>query len=519
MENRIYIFDTTLRDGEQSPGCSMNIEEKLRLARQLQLLCVDVIEAGFPIASVGDFEAVKLIAEKIKTCTVAALARTLKPDIDRAWEAIQRAVKPRIHLFLATSDLHLKYKLKKSREQVLQDAVWAVKYAKSFCEEVEFSCEDASRTDIDYLCTVVEATINAGASIINLPDTVGYAIPDEYGAMFRIVRERVPNISKAILSSHCHNDLGLAVANSIAAIQNGVRQVECTLNGIGERAGNASLEEIAMAIKTRHEKLGLKTNIDTEEIYKSSKLLSSLTGMMVQRNKAIVGANAFAHEAGIHQDGVLKSPITYEIMTPSSVGIKHTMLVLGKHSGRHALKQRYTELGYKLSDEELQRAYKLFCEIADQKKEVFDEDLEAILETSSETEEVYHLVNIQIVSGTNLRPTATIELRQGDQTIVDSATGDGPVDASYKAIERITSVVGKLTEYSIKSVSLGHDAVGEVFVRVEFDGVQYNGRAASTDILAGSARAYLEALNRALASKKRKEGLQNKILSKESDNV
>jgi 2-isopropylmalate synthase len=508
MENRIYIFDTTLRDGEQSPGCSMNIEEKLRLARQLQLLCVDVIEAGFPIASVGDFEAVKLIAETLKTCTVAALARTVQLDIDRAWEAIQGAVKPRIHTFIATSDLHLKYKLKKSREQVLQDAVRGVTYAKSLCEEVEFSCEDASRTDIDYLCTVVEATIDAGASIINLPDTVGYSIPDEYGAMFRMVRERVPNIDKAILSSHCHNDLGLAVANSLAAIQNGVRQVECTLNGIGERAGNASLEEIAMAIKTRHEKLGFKTNINTEEIYKSSKLLSGLTGMVVQRNKAIVGANAFAHEAGIHQDGMLKSPITYEIMTPQSVGIKHTMLVLGKHSGRHALKQRYTELGYTLSDDELQRAYKLFCEIADQKKEVFDEDLEAILETSSDTEEVYHLTNIQIVSGTNLRPTATIELRQGDQTIVDSSTGDGPVDASYKTIERITGVNGKLTEYSIKSVSLGHDAVGEVFVRVEFDGVLYNGRAASTDILAGSVRAYLEALNRSLASKKRKEEQQ-----------
>ncbi|RPI06498.1 MAG: 2-isopropylmalate synthase [Ignavibacteriae bacterium] len=520
MENRIFIFDTTLRDGEQSPGCSMNIEEKLRLARQLQLLSVDVIEAGFPIASVGDFEAVKLVAEKIKSCTVAALARTVKLDIDRAWEAIQGAEKPRIHTFIATSDLHLKYKLKKSREQVLQDAVWAVQYAKSLCEEVEFSCEDASRTNIDYLCAVVEATINAGATIINLPDTVGYAIPDEYGAMFRMVRERVPNIDKAILSSHCHNDLGLAVANSIAAVQNGVRQVECTLNGIGERAGNASLEEIAMAIKTRHEKLGLRTNIDTEEIYKSSKLLSSLTGMMVQRNKAIVGANAFAHEAGIHQDGVLKSPITYEIMTPQSVGIKHTMLVLGKHSGRHALKQRYTELGYTLSDEELQRAYKLFCEIADQKKELFDEDLEAILETSSDAaEEVYQLTNIQIVTGTNLRPTATIELKYGDQMIVDSATGDGPVDAAYKAIERITGVIGKLTEYSIKSVSLGHDAIGEVFVRVDFDGLLYNGRAASTDILAGSARAYLEALNRAMASKKRKEEQQKLTLSKDGVTV
>ena len=512
MEDRVLIFDTTLRDGEQSPGCSMNIDEKLRLARQLQQLSVDVIEAGFPISSVGDFEAVKFIAGKVRNCTVAALARCVKPDIDRAWEAIREAAKPRIHVFIATSDLHLKYKLKKSHEQVLQDAVWAVQYAKSLCEEVEFSCEDASRSDFNYLCEIVESTIKTGATIINLPDTVGYAIPDEYGAMFRMVRERVPNINNATLSCHCHNDLGLAVANSIAAIQNGARQVECTLNGIGERAGNASLEEIVMTIKTRHEKLGLKTNVDTEEIYKSSKLLSSLTGMMVQRNKAIVGINAFAHEAGIHQDGMLKSPLTYEIMTPQSVGIKHSTMVLGKHSGRHALKQRYAELGYQLPDDELERAYDIFCGIADQKKEIFDEDLEAILEAGvSSIEEVYHLVNLQITSGTNLRPTATIELRQNEQTIVDSATGDGPVDAAYKAIERITGIIGKLTEYSIKSVSLGHDAIGEVFARVEFDGVLYNGRAASTDILAGSALAYLEALNRALASKKRKEEQQKNI--------
>lgn len=509
MEERVLVFDTTLRDGEQSPGCSMNMDEKLRLARQLEHLRVDVIEAGFPISSTGDFEGVKMVAQTITSCTVAALARAVKPDIDRAWEAIREAAKPRIHVFIATSDLHLKYKLKKSREQVLHDAVWAVKYAKSLCPEVEFSCEDASRTDLDYLCTIVEAAIDAGAGIINLPDTVGYAIPDEYGAMFRTVIQKVPNIKKAVLSSHCHNDLGLAVANSIAAVQNGVRQIECTINGIGERAGNASLEEIAMAIKTRHEKLGLTTNVNTEEIYKSSKLLSSLTGMMVQRNKAIVGANAFAHEAGIHQDGILKSPITYEIMTPQSVGIKHSTLVLGKHSGRHALKQRYGELGYQLSDEELQRAYGLFCAIADQKKEIFDEDLEAILEAGvSSTEEVYHLVNLQITSGTNLRPTATIELRQGDQTFIDSATGDGPVDAAYKAIERITGAIGKLTEYSVKAVHSGHDAIGEVFVRVDFDGLLYNGRAASTDVIAGSVNAYLEALNRAQASKKRKEGQQ-----------
>jgi len=509
MEDRVYIFDTTLRDGEQAPGCSMNIEEKLRLARQLQHLNVDVIEAGFPIASDGDFEAVKLIAEKVKTCTVTALARAVKQDIDRAWEALHFAEKPRIHTFIATSDLHLKYKLRKTREQVLEDAIWAVKYARSLCDEVEFSCEDATRTDINYLCQVVEAAIDAGATVINLPDTVGYAIPDEYGAMFRTVRERVPNIKKVILSSHCHNDLGLAVANSIAAIQNGARQVECTINGIGERAGNASLEEIVMIIKTRHEKLGVKTNINTEEIYKSSKLLCALTGMMVQRNKAIVGANAFAHEAGIHQDGILKSPITYEIMTPQSVGIKHSTLILGKHSGRHALRKRYEELGYDLSDDELEKAYQEFCKIADQKKEIYDEDLEAIIESGmSSTEGIYQLINLQITSGTNLRPTATVELKRNGETYIDSATGDGPVDATYKAIERITGLVGNLTEYTIKSVHSGHDAIGEVFVRVDFEGISYSGRAASTDILVGSANAYLEALNRALSAKKRKAAQQ-----------
>lgn len=505
MEDRVFIFDTTLRDGEQSPGCSMNLEEKVRMARQLEQLRVDVIEAGFPIASAGDFEAVRFIAKTIEHGTVAALARAVKADIDRAWDAIQYAKNPRIHTFIATSDIHLAHKLKKTRQQVLADAAWAVQYAKSLCEEVEFSCEDASRSDIDFLCDVVSAAINAGATIINLPDTVGYAVPDEYGKMFRIVRERVPNIGKVTLSAHCHNDLGLAVANSLAAVQNGARQIECTINGIGERAGNASLEEVVMAIKTRREKLGIHTNINTEEIYKSSKLLSTLTGMLVQRNKAIVGANAFAHEAGIHQDGLLKSPITYEIMTPQSVGIKHSMLVLGKHSGRHALKQRYIELGYELSADELEKAYQVFCSIADQKKEIFDEDLIAIIEDRvGDVDEFYQLENIQISSGTNLRPTATIELRLGDQRFVDSATGDGPVDAAYKTIERITGIVGKLTEYSIKSVSLGRDAIGEVFVRAEFDGVLFNGRAVSTDVITGSAKAYLEALNRSLVARKRK---------------
>ncbi|MGD0337740.1 MAG: 2-isopropylmalate synthase [Bacteroidota bacterium] len=509
MENRVFIFDTTLRDGEQSPGCSMNFEEKIRMARQLEHLGVDVIEAGFPIASVGDYEAVRYVAKTIESCIIAALCRTLKNDIDRAWDAIQYAKKPRIHTFIAISDIHLYHKLKKTREEVLKDITWAVSYAKSLCNNVEFSCEDASRSDIDFLCQVVSAAVEAGANVVNLPDTVGYALPDEYGAMFKTVQERVPNIDRIVLSSHCHNDLGLAVANSIAAVQNGARQIECTINGIGERAGNASLEEVVMTLKTRKELLKMQANVNTEEIYKSSKLLSSLTGMVVQRNKAIVGANAFAHEAGIHQDGMLKSRMTYEIMTPQSVGIKHSTLILGKHSGRHALKQRYGELGYDLTAEELERVYGVFCTIADQKKEIFDEDLVAILEDRSGTvEELFHLEVIQVSSGTNLRPTATIELRQGRQKFVDSATGDGPVDAAYKAIERITGIIGKLTEYTIKSVSLGHDAIGEVFVRVEFDGVFFNGRAISTDVVTGSVKAYLEALNRALIARKRKSDQQ-----------
>jgi len=506
VSQRVSIFDTTLRDGEQSPGCSMNTDEKVRLAHQLEQLRVDVIEAGFPIASSGDFEAVRAIARAAKSSVVAALARAVKGDIDRAWEAVRETSRPRIHTFIATSDLHLKHKLKKTREQVLQEAVWAVRYARSLCPDVEFSCEDASRSDIGFLCEIVEAAIDAGATTINLPDTVGYSVPFEYGAMFRSVSERVPNIGKAVLSSHCHNDLGLAVANSIAALQNGARQVECTVNGIGERAGNASLEEVVMALKVRGESLQLHTGIVTEEIFRTSRLLSSLTGMLVQRNKAIVGANAFAHEAGIHQDGVLKSPITYEIMTPQTVGIRHSVLVLGKHSGRHALKQRYTELGHQLTEQELEQAYQRFTALADQKKEVFDEDLEALLESGlNPSEERFHLVNIHVASGTNVRPTATVELQHRDESLVDSATGDGPVDAAFKAIERITGIEARLTEYSIKSVSLGHDAIGEVFIRIELDGLLFNGRSASTDIITGSVKAYLEALNRALASKRRKD--------------
>lgn len=506
MDNRIIVFDTTLRDGEQSPGCSMNVEEKVRMARQLERLRVDIIEAGFPIASTGDFEAVRQIASVVEHCGVAGLSRAVSPDIDRTWEAIKAAKKPRIHTFIATSDIHLAHKLKKTRNQVLEDAIQAVRHARSLCQDVEFSCEDASRSDIGFLCEVAAGVIEAGATVLNLPDTVGYAVPAEYGAMFRTILERVPGASKVVLSAHCHNDLGMAVANSLAAVENGVRQIECTVNGIGERAGNAALEEIALAIKVRSERLGAHTGIVTEEIYRTSKLLTSLTGMLVQRNKAIVGANAFAHEAGIHQDGMLKSAITYEIMTPQSVGIKHSTLVLGKHSGRHALKKRYEELGFDLTPDELEQAYHEFCTVADQKKEVFDEELIAILEDGSRnTEQDYHLIGLHVSTGTSVRPTATVELKMGEERLVDSATGDGPIDAVYKAVERITGIIGKLTEYSVNSVSLGHDTVGEAFVRVEFDGVLYNGRAVSTDVITGSAKAYVEALNRALSARKRRE--------------
>ena len=505
-EDKVVIFDTTLRDGEQSPGCSMNLDEKLRMATQLEHLKVDVIEAGFPIASVGDFEAVREVAGVVQNATVAGLCRAVAGDIDRAWDALSRAKHPRIHTFIATSEIHLAHKLRRTHEQVLKDVDIAVRHARSLCPDIEFSCEDASRSDIAFLAEVVSVAVAAGASVINLPDTVGYAVPEEYGRMFREMRARVKGIENVVLSTHCHNDLGLAVANSLAAVQNGARQIECTINGIGERAGNAALEEIVMALKTRGEYLGVQSDVVSEELIRSSRLLSSLTGMMVQRNKAIVGANAFAHEAGIHQDGMLKSAITYEIMTPQSVGIKHSTLVLGKHSGRHALKQRYADLGFTLSADELERAYKEFTAIADQKKEVFDEELVAILDDRPvELDAYFHLENLHVSSGTGVRPTATVELRRGEARMVDSATGDGPVDAAYRAIERVTGIAGTLTEYSVKSVSYGHDTVGEAFVRVEFDGVLFNGRAVSTDVITGSVKAYIEALNRAQASLTRKK--------------
>jgi 2-isopropylmalate synthase len=503
---RIHIFDTTLRDGEQAPGFSMNIEEKLKMAKQLERLNVDVIEAGFPIASDGDFEAVRRIAQEVRTPIIAGLSRANRGDIARCWDAVRDAARPRIHTFIATSDIHLQHKLRRTREEVLAQAVEAVHYAKSLCQDIEFSAEDAGRSDVDYLCQVIEAVIEAGATVVNIPDTVGYCIPTEFGALIRELIARVSNISRATLSVHCHNDLGLAVANSIAAIQSGVRQVECTINGIGERAGNASLEEIVMAMDVREKYLQCSTQIRTEEIFRSSHLLSNLTGMAVQANKAIVGRNAFAHEAGIHQDGVLKEARTYEIMTPQSVGIPENKIVLGKHSGRHALQKRYESLGYTLTKEEIERAYLLFTKLADKKKAVFDDELIVIIDDGlKHVTETYSLKYLQTIGGNEGSGSATVKLARGEEILVDSAVGDGPVDAAYNAIDRITGVPGRLLDYSLQSVTRGKDAVAEAFVHVQFGERNFTGKAASTDVTEASARAYLNAINKALLEKQRHE--------------
>ncbi len=497
MAERVYVFDTTLRDGEQSPGASMDIEEKLLLAKQLEKLRVDVIEAGFPISSEGDFESVRRIAQEIHTVTIAGLSRANKMDIDRCWDAVRHAERPRIHTFIATSDIHLKYKLKKSRDEVLQDAREAVRYAKTLCPDVEFSAEDAARSDLAYLCRVLEAVIEAGATVVNIPDTVGYAIPAEFARKIQHIRDHVPNLGSAVLSVHCHNDLGLAVANSLVAIQGGARQVECTINGIGERAGNASLEEIVMALHTRRDLFGLETNIKTDEIWPASALLTNLTGLMVQANKAVVGRNAFAHEAGIHQDGVIKEASTYEIMQPETVGIKENKLVMGKHSGRHALKLKYKELGFELTQPELEKAYVLFKKVADRKKEVFDEDLVVIVRDGLRIfPEAFKIKYIQSSGGNQIIATATLVLEKDGNHLQDSATGDGPVDAALKAIDRITGMPGQVLDYTVHSVTSGKDAVGEVFMRVDFGKVSFIGKAASTDIVDASARAYLNAVNK-----------------------
>ncbi|VAX17621.1 2-isopropylmalate synthase [hydrothermal vent metagenome] len=504
MDNRIIIFDTTLRDGEQSPGASLSVSEKIEIARQLEKLNVDVIEAGFPVSSPEQFDAVQRISGEVGV-TVAALARAKEIDIKAAYDAIKDGAKKRIHTFSSTSDYHILGKfgherygktLEEKRKTVLQMSYDMVQYAKSLCDDVEFSAEDAGRTDMNYLAEVIEAAIEAGATTVNIPDTTGYTMPAEFGAKIAQLRERVSNIDKAIISVHCHNDLGLAVANSIAGIENGARQVECTVNGIGERAGNASLEEIVMALKVRKDIFNFETAINTTEIMNTSKLVSGFCGIIVQPNKAIVGENAFAHESGIHQDGMLKNRETYEIMTPDSVGVQKTKIVLGRHSGRHGLKARLEELGYNLDNEELNRAYEAFTKLADKKKEVYDDDLRILMgDNIYKDESLFDLDYMHINSGSNSIPTATVRIKSKDQMFEDSATGDGPVDALFNAIDRALSKKPKVESYRVRSVTSGRQALGEVVVRLRKDNKTFSGKGVSTDIIEASAKAYLQALN------------------------
>ena len=502
MSARIKIFDTTLRDGEQTPGVSLNIQEKLEIARQLARLGVDVIEAGFAISSPGDFLAVKTVAENVKGVTIASLCRAVENDIDRAWEAVCNAENPRIHTFIATSDIHMKYKLKMTWEEVLERAVSMVKYAKKYCSDVEFSAEDASRSRTDFLYKVVEEVIKAGATVVNIPDTVGYSSPEEFGLLIRGIRENVPGIEKVDISVHCHNDLGLAVANSLAALKNGATQLECTINGLGERAGNASLEELIMGINTRKDYYGdIIHNIDTKQIYRSSKLVSSLTGVNVQPNKAIVGANAFAHEAGIHQHGVMAEKSTYEIMTPESIGLSQNRMVLGKLSGKHAFEERLKEMGYNLAPEEIAKAFGKFKELADKKKTVLDRDIEALVgEKVSEVEEVYKLDSFQINSVNKVIATATVSIYKNGEPMMEAATGDGPINAAFKAIVRTVGFELELQDYSLKGVTEGADALGEATVRVIKDNRIFVGRGVSTDVIEASVKAYINAINRVVSN-------------------
>ena len=497
MNDRIYIFDTTLRDGEQSPGASMNTAEKLRLAVQLEKLGVDILEAGFPASSEGDFEAVCKIAERLKHTEVAALARTSKGDIDRAWGAVQNAVKPRIHTFIATSDIHMKYKLNMSRDEVVKTAVEAVRYAKSFTDNIEFSSEDGSRSDRDFLCKIFEAAIEAGATIVNFPDTVGYAIPEEFSDLVKYIMTHTPNIHKAVLSIHCHNDLGLATANTLAAINAGARQAEVTINGIGERAGNTSLEEIVMAMHTRPNFFNVSTQIDTKQIYPTSRLVSMITGIMVQPNKAVVGANAFAHEAGIHQDGVLKNPMTYEIMKPETVGLTANKLVLGKHSGKHALRSHLKEMGYDLSDEELKLVFTKFKELADKKKNVVDEDLEVLVtEGILRASDIFCLEYLHVTSGTTVFPMASIKLTINGRSVQAAGYGNGPVDSVFNTIAKLTGTNSELLRFSVSALTGGTDSMGEVTVRLSENGLIALGKGADPDIITASAKAYINGLNR-----------------------
>ncbi len=512
MTRHIRMFDTTLRDGEQSPGASMNVEEKVLVAKQLGRLNVDIIEAGFAFSSPGAFEAVQRIGQEVKGPIVCSLARAKPEDIDVAWKALKDAPKPRIHTFLSTSDIHLKHQFRMTREQALNRAVEMVKHARSYVDDVEFSPMDATRSDISYLCEVVEAVIDAGAGTVNIPDTVGYTTPQEFGEIIRTILTRVRDCKRAIISVHCHNDLGLAVANSMAAIHAGAGQVECTINGIGERAGNASLEEIVMGLKTRKDFYKAESQIHTEEISKTSRLVSKITGMMVQPNKAIVGANAFAHTSGIHQDGLLKDKSTYEIMQPNSIGLTQSRLVMGKLSGRHAFREELNKLGYSLTDEEVNSAFERFKRLADQKKELFEEDLEAIVsETATKVPERYSLKALSTQSGMNQVPTATVELEIDGEVLKETGTGDGPVDAVYRTIAQITQTKSKLLAYVVKAITGGTDAQGEVSVRLGQDDEIVTGNGADTDIIVASAQAYLNALNKLYSQLERRANTGDKI--------
>ena len=507
MTRTITIFDTTLRDGEQSPGASMNVEEKVSIARQLARLGVDVIEAGFAFSSPGDFEAVRRIANEVEGPVICSLARAKPGDVDRAWEALKGGHKVRIHTFISTSDIHLTHQFRLTRAEALARAVEMVERARGYVDDVEFSPMDATRSEETYLCEVLEAVIAAGARTVNIADTVGYATPQEFSQLIRAIQQRVPNIARAVISVHCHNDLGLSTANSLGAVAAGAGQVECTINGIGERAGNAALEEVVMALRTRKDVFGADTRIATEEIAKTSRLVSRITGMSVQPNKAIVGANAFAHESGIHQDGLLKEKMTYEIIRPESVGVGKTHIVLGKHSGRHAFKAKLEELGYRPTEVELDQAFERLKRLADQKKEIFEEDLETIItEEMDRPEEAYRLVSLHVESGTETTPTATVELAMGEKTVKAVGKGDGPVDAVYRTIASLTQTKSRLASYIVKGIAGGTDALGEVTVTIEEEGKSVMGHGADTDIIIASARAYLNALNKAAARSAKRGG-------------
>jgi 2-isopropylmalate synthase len=497
-DDRLIIFDTTLRDGEQSPGASMNLAEKLEIAHALRDLGVDIIEAGFPIASPGDFEAVQAIAREVEGPVICGLARCNAADIDRAWEALRHAPRPRIHVFLATSAIHREFKLHMAKDEILRRAVESVQRAKAYCTDIEFSPEDAARTELDFLAEVVERAIEAGATTVNIPDTVGYAVPSQYAGAIRHLKQTVRNIDKAVISVHCHNDLGLAVANSLAALAEGARQVECTINGLGERAGNCALEEVVMAVRTRADYFQLTSGIQTRRLCPTSRLVSKVTGIAVQRNKAIVGQNAFAHEAGIHQDGMLKDRSTYEIMRPEDVGVGKTELVLGKHSGRHALGQRIRELGYHLNDEQTQKVFESFKALADRKKVIYDADIEALAEAVLHTgPTVWTLEAVTCNAGSGTIPSAAVCLwHQEGRILRDASLGDGPVDAVFKAIERVTGIQVQLTDYTVRSVTDGEDALGEAQVEADYNGKVVRGRAVNTDVIEASAQAFLQVINR-----------------------